>query len=172
MLVLMTRAANNSPVEDSKVLIVLGCRVRGYIPSLMLSARVRFAGEYLLAHPNCKAVLSGGQGADEMISEALCMKKLLIDMGVDEKRLFIEDRSKSTYENILFSKQIIEKNGLGSAVTIVTSDFHQLRSQYIAGKLGISATGIKVPTKPSSVPKHYIREFLAIIKETLFLLNK
>lgn len=172
MLVLMTKAANNNPIADSDVLIVLGCRVRGYTPSLMLSARVRFAGEYLLTHPECKAILSGGQGADEMISEALCMKKLLIDMGVDEKRLFLEDKSKSTYENILFSKKIIRQNHLGSAVTIVTSDFHQLRSQYIAGKLGINATGIKVPTKPTSVPKHYIREFLAIIKEVLFLINK
>lgn len=172
MLVLMSKAANNYPDADSDVLIVLGCRVRGYTPSLMLSARVCFAGEYLLSHPECKAVLSGGQGADEMISEALCMKNLLVDMGVDEKRLFLEDKSKSTYENILFSKKIIEQNNLGSAVTIVTSEFHQFRSQYIAKKLGIDAKGIKVSTKPSSVPKHYLREFLAIIKEILFLMNK
>ena len=95
---------------NQKTLIVLGCRVKGDVPSLALQKRADAAYFYLLKNPDCVAILSGGQGKDENISEAACLKKLLTDRGIAQSRLFCEELSTSTDENIRFSKKIIDEN--------------------------------------------------------------
>ena len=82
--------------KSESTLIVLGCRVKWDKPSLALVERCRAAAKYMKKNESAVAILSGGQGADENISEAECMYDLMQSFGVDKNRLFIENESTST----------------------------------------------------------------------------
>ncbi|MGN0525072.1 YdcF family protein, partial [Eubacterium sp.] len=89
---------------DEDIVIILGCRVKGTAPTKALYSRCLSASKFLKTNPNAKAILSGGQGKDEQISEAECMYRILTSLGIDEGRLIKEEKSTSTYENLLYSK--------------------------------------------------------------------
>ena len=152
---------------NQKTLIVLGCRVKGDVPSLALQKRADAAYFYLLKNPDCVAILSGGQGKDENISEAACLKKLLTDRGIAQSRLFCEELSTSTDENIRFSKIIIDENGFDTSVAIVTSEYHQLRAKHICEKNGLSFASISSKTEPLYLPTFLVRELMALINEKI-----
>ena len=153
--------------SHQKTVIILGCRVKGDVPSVALQKRADEAYFYLLQNPNSIAVLSGGQGKDENISEALCLKKLLCDRGIEAKRLYCEELSTSTDENIRFSKQIIDENGFCSDVVIVTSEYHQFRARKICEKYGLTPYQLSSKTQPILLPTFLLRELMAIINEML-----
>ena len=85
--------------------IILGAKVNGEVPSLSLRYRLDAALRYADEYPHVKFILSGGQGPGEHITEAEAMKRFLLDHGIKEERLLLEQQSTSTYENILFSKR-------------------------------------------------------------------
>ena len=95
---------------ERSYLIVLGAAVHGDRPSLSLYHRLSSALDYLNTYPDSKAVLSGGQGKGENISEALCMHDWLVSSGIEEERLIMEDRSTSTMENLMFSMEKLKEN--------------------------------------------------------------
>lgn len=127
-------ASSSTNADNQSTVIVLGCAVYGETPSIMLKARVDSAYDYLFENKNSVAVLSGGQGDGESISEAECMYRLLTEKGIDPNRLFKEEQSTNTSQNIYNSKQIILKNNLSTNVAIVSSDFHLKRASMIAQK--------------------------------------
>lgn len=153
--------------HGQKVIIVLGCKVNGDIPSRSLEKRVDAAYHFLLENPDSVAILSGGQGANENLSEALCMKNMLVGRGVSEKRLICEDKSTSTDENIHFSRRIIREMGLDRDVAVATSEYHQVRAKMICERYGLRATAYSSSTKTSLLPAFLLREFFAIIREKL-----
>ena len=132
----MLSAANSAPPPNTTV-IILGCKVRGEAPSLMLNKRIMAAYGYLSENPEAMCIVSGGQGSDELISEAECMKRVLVENGISEDRIIMEDLSTSTDENIRFSLKKMEEYGLKGSTAIVTSEFHQLRAKMIAEKYGL-----------------------------------
>jgi uncharacterized SAM-binding protein YcdF (DUF218 family) len=93
-------------------LIVLGAGVNGTVPSLSLRERLDAAYDYLQEHPNTICVVSGGQGSGEDISEAECMYRYLVEKGIESKRIYKEDRSTSTEENMKFSLDIIKEKDI------------------------------------------------------------
>ena len=99
-------------VDTDHTMIVLGCGLEGERPSQMLWRRLTAAQSYLEQHPTVPVIVSGGQGSDEIMSEAQCMKNWLTDQGVSGERIFMEDRSSTTYENLKFSRAVIEENDL------------------------------------------------------------
>jgi len=142
--------------------IVLGAKVNGDIPSLSLRYRLEAALDYATKYPHVKLVLSGGQGNDEHISEAESMKGYLIDNGINEERLILESSSTSTYENILFSKELLPSS-IHSA-TIITSDYHLARARLIASNLNLQSDAVKAKTPKVVEAKSRIRERLALLK--------
>lgn len=148
--------------KQSGTLIVLGCKVRGEQPSLQLYKRAMAGVEYLNNHPEANAILCGGQGSDEKISEAECIKQIMLENGIEESRLFLEDKSTSTDENIRFAKTIIEENNLDSNVVISTSDYHCYRAKLIAEKYGLIAESIPAFADRFSRPTFYTREVFGI----------
>ena len=106
----MIAAALKAPNENSTV-IVLGCKVNGKNPSLMLSKRLEAAYEYLNENKNAVCIVSGGKGSNEEISEAQCMYNYLTEKGIASDRIIMEDESTTTSENLEFSKKIIEEKG-------------------------------------------------------------
>ena len=101
----MVRASKTAP-KDETVMIVLGCGVNGDRPSLMLTERLDAAYDYLNTHEEVVGILSGGQGKGENISEAECMYRYLTEKGIAKERLYKEERSTSTRENLLYSTGI------------------------------------------------------------------
>jgi uncharacterized SAM-binding protein YcdF (DUF218 family) len=80
-------------------------------------------------HPEARLVLSGGEGT--MLAygeqEAAFERALLIELGVPPERIVLEDRSRNTYENAVFSREVA-KPGPGEAWLLVTSAAHMPRA--------------------------------------------
>lgn len=141
-------------------IIVLGARVNGETPSLTLQYRLEAAYRYLAANGGTNAILSGGQGADENMSEAEAMRRYLTARSIDENRILLENQSTSTYENLRNSFALIDTQQIN--IGIVTSDFHILRTTIIAARLGVRVIGIGSSSNILLVPNYYAREMLAI----------
>ena len=154
--------------EQPPVVIVLGCQVRDGHPSTLLQARIDTAYDYLVAHPECKCIVSGGQGADEVISEAQCMYDSLVSSGIAPERLYLENRSTTTRENLRFCKEIMDREGLGDTAVLVTNSWHEFRAQMIASDLGLRCGGVGAPTAWWLFPANYLREILAIAYQFIF----
>lgn len=158
---------NILPQEETTV-VVLGCRVKNKKPSLALKERLDKAYQYLNENKELQCILSGGQGDNEEISEAKCMYQYLVSKGIDPHRLYQEDKSTSTRENILYSYQIIEKENFPKAITIITNEFHEYRAQTIAHRLKIKSYAISAHTAWWLFPTYFVREIFGIIYEFIF----
>jgi uncharacterized SAM-binding protein YcdF (DUF218 family) len=155
-------ASATSPAPQNATLILLGCQVRGEAPSLMLANRMETALIWLIDNEDAVCVLSGGQGPGENITEAECMRRWLIARGIADDRLFLEEKSTSTWENIRFSEYIIGENGLSTNVVIATDGFHQLRAQAFAKREGLTVGAISATTQWWLLPFYWFRETVAI----------
>ncbi len=163
----MISAANSPPKGDTTV-IILGCKVKGESPSLMLLQRIMTAKRYLENNPSSLCVVSGGQGEDELISEAECMKRVLMENGISEDRIIMEELSTSTDENIRFSIEKMRERGINGSVTIVTNEFHQLRAQMIAEGYGLECFSLSAPTAKYLLPTYWLREWFGVCYQFLF----
>lgn len=134
--------ATKKTATNEKVIIILGCRVKGDVPTRALVSRCNAAYNHLVQNKNSIAILSGGQGADENISEAECMKRFLLSKGIEENRLVIEDKSTSTEENFIFSKQLLNKIGYSGKVAVATNEYHLYRAKMIAEKFNIRTASL------------------------------
>lgn len=152
-------------------LIVLGCKVYGTKASLMLEERMDAAIAYLRANPDSKCIVSGGKGDDEGISEAACMQQYLICHGIPKSRIFMEDRSRTTQENLLFSSAIIKKQGSIHISPLSQMNFIFTAVSALPKNSAFSAYGIPAKTAWWLFPTYFTREILAIVNEDLGLLR-
>lgn len=158
---------NTKPKENSDYVIVLGAQVRGTVLSRALKNRLDTAYEYLIQNEGSKVIVSGGQGPGEEISEAYAMSQYLLERGIHKDRIILEDKSTNTYENLKFSKGLIEDTSL--EVVIVTNDFHVFRSLSIAKKQGFTKVhGLGAPSDDMLIVSYYVREFFAVVKDIIF----
>lgn len=160
----MAMAVTNLPERPCTV-VVLGCKVKGDVPSLMLKRRLETAYAYLEEHPEVQCVVSGGQGAGENISEAEAMQIYLMEKGIAEERIFLEDQSANTEENLAFSKIVLEENGMENQILIVTDGFHQYRASLFAEELGLESYSVSCNTQDILIPTYWVREWFALAKE-------
>lgn len=154
------------PAPDLDYLVVLGAQVKGETPSRALYKRLYRAEEYLKENPNTKVVLSGGKGRGEDITEAEAMRRYLEKSGIEPERIFLEQRSTSTKENMQFSMEII--GDYEASIGIVTNDFHVFRGVAIGKKMG--CTNIQgIPAKGDMIMEvnYLIRECFAVIKDKI-----
>lgn len=162
--VFMIRAANKKPQGTPQAVVVLGCKVRGTVPSLMLWRRIQAAYDALQAHPDAVCVVSGGKGDGEEISEAQCMSNELQKLGVSADRILLEDQSTSTSENLRFSKKILADTGITGELVIVTDGFHERRAQYLAKREGITETAAaSAETAWYLLPTYWVREWFGLV---------
>ncbi len=150
--------------ERTDYIIVLGCQVRGTQPGIYLRGRINKAYEYLTENPGSKAILSGGQGDAEDISEGQCMYNCLTEMGIDGSRLIIEDESASTIENFDNSIRKLRESGIDiKGITIVTNDFHEYRASSFAKKNGLTAYSFPSKSHWTGYLPFAVREVFAVI---------
>ena len=154
---------------ENATLVVLGAGLRGDRPSRTLRERLDAAIDYLNAHPEAPCVVSGGQGADEMCTEASAMKAYLLEKGIAEERIYLEEVSTTTEENLLLSRRVIQENGLSESVAVVTQEFHQCRAQEFARKAGFTTVGaVTAHTPLDLLPSYWIRDFAGLCHMVVF----
>lgn len=147
-------------------IIVLGAHVRDSGPSAVLKYRIDKAYEYLMDNGSTACIVSGGRGANEPCTEAVAMKKYLGDMGIEPSRIIMEDRSRSTAENLRLSKAII--GDAGASVGIVTNNFHIYRAVAAARRQGLEEVcWIVAGSNPLYLPNNMLREFFGVAKDKL-----
>lgn len=162
----IARSAAGTPAPEADYLIVLGCQVNGTVPSRMLRQRLDAAVAYLNTYPNAIAIVSGGMGPGEDITEAACMVNYLTAAGIAPGRILPEDRATSTMENLRFSMKLLEP---GASVAIVSNEFHLYRAGQMAQKLGLEAKLIPADTElPILRASYSLREIFAVWKFHLF----
>ncbi|MBR2861102.1 MAG: YdcF family protein [Clostridia bacterium] len=154
---------------SSPYCIVLGAAVHGSRPSRVLNERISAAEEFLKTNPDSVAVLSGGQGPGEDIAEAECMKNILIERGIAESRLLVENKSTTTKENIAFSKKIIQSLSPDETnVTIISSETHLYRACIIAKEAGLNPSPFAAKTRTTVIIPQLLRESVAVWLEWIF----
>lgn len=159
--------ANRDAEPDMDYLIVLGAQIRGTRITNSLKKRLNASEIYLKTNSDTLVIVSGGQGPGEDISEAEAMKKYLMDNGIAEERILVEDRSTNTVENIKYSKKLIVEED--AKVALVTNGFHVFRSVSIAKKQGLeNIQGLSAPSDPILLISYYVREALGVIKDFAF----
>ena len=158
-------ASFGSPGESCDYVVVLGAKVRQDGPSVSLMDRIHAAAEYLDEHPEVTAVVSGGKGADEPMTEAQCMYDELVGLGIDPSRIWVEDQATSTWENLHFSLNLIEENTgtRPEKIGILSSEYHLFRASLFADACGVESVGIPAPTsRLSQKINHFMREVAGV----------
>jgi uncharacterized SAM-binding protein YcdF (DUF218 family) len=157
--------AQNKNIENAHYIIILGAGLNGSRPSLTLLQRINVAIEYLEKNKHVVVVVSGGKGSHEKFTEAEVMSRLLQNNGIENARIIMEDRSANTYENLIYSGNLIDIN---KKTIIISSGFHLFRAKSIAKRIGYKDIGGMASKTPLLlVPNYYVREYLAVIKEIM-----
>lgn len=161
---LMFSVQFRTPPPGSNV-IVLGAQI--YSAERMgvsLTNRVERAAAYLLEYPEAQCIVTGGQGGDEPCPEALTQKNALARRGIDTGRVYMEDKSHNTRDNMRFAMEIAQEQGLGTEFAIVTQSFHMFRALQLAESAGFTAYSLVADTDPLLFPEYYGRELLSLTK--------
>ena len=165
--------ARDHIVGQPQVMVILGCKVESWGPSILLQDRLDKALDYLEDHPDLTIVVSGGQGDDEHQSEAQCMYDYLTAHGVDGGQILMEDQSHNTWENVCFTQELLQAEGVDtSEMLVVSNGFHLARVRMLWDRAWEGEYTLSTLAAPSShIPsrlKMYIREPLALVKSYLF----
>ncbi len=166
--ILMGTQFNSKGQDDLDYIIVLGAQVRTSGPSIVLKYRLDKAAEYLNDNPGTKCIVSGGQGYNEPSSEASVMRDYLINKGISDGRILVEDKSLNTIQNIEYSKEIINEDCGADYenVGIVSNNFHIFRGTAIARKQGLNGVcGIAASSHIRFLPNNMLRECFGILKD-------
>lgn len=161
--------------EGLNYIVVLGAQVRGDHVSVALEERLVASRDYLQENPETKAVLSGGQGPGENLTEAQAMFDWLTENGIGADRLIMEAASTSTWENLVNSRRLIEEDqglealaGSGISVGIVTNNFHVYRGTMLASCAEYpSVYGIAARSHSVMQVHFLVREGLALFKDMI-----
>ena len=162
---LIIKASFGDPGAQVDYVVVLGAKVRDDGPSVSLWDRIYAARDYLEAHPHTVAVLSGGKGKDEPMSEAQCMFTELLALGIEPGRLWQEDKAESTWENIRYSLDLIQKEtgARPTKIGVLSSEYHLFRASLFAKKNQVEFVGIPARTsRLSQRINHFMREVAGV----------
>lgn len=160
-------AARHEPDFDKDFVIIFGAKIKddGTLTPIV-KARVDKAIEFAKkqkekSNKSIIFVPSGGQGSDEVMAEAEAMKNYLVQNGISENNIIIENKSTSTRQNIKFSKELIDLKQRDGNIIFSTTNYHVFRSGVIANDEGIDCEGIGSTTKWYFYTNALIREFIA-----------
>ncbi len=158
---------------DPEVMLILGCQVKPWGPSVLLQDRLNKALDYLEDRPEMTVVVSGGQGPDEHITEARAMADYLMERGVAPEHILLEEKSHNTVQNFRYSRKLLEEVGYDleeNEILVVSNGFHLTRARMLAQRTGFEdVSTLAAPSShiPSRI-KMYIREPLALAKSFVF----
>lgn len=148
-------------------IIIHGAGLQGEEPTPLLRGRIDKALKLWSAQGRTAILVpSGGQGSDEVISEAEAMSRYMLRLGVPREVLLPEDQSTTTMENLVFAKKLLDvRQTTPYRCAFVTSDYHVFRTALYASHVGLKGDGVGSRTASYYFPTAFIREFIAITKE-------
>ena len=158
---------NLFPVKkEPQTIIILGAGLFGdKVPPLLAQRLDKGLAIYEKFNHRPIIIVSGGQGDDELISEAEAMARYLIDKGVPANSILLENKSRTTLENLIFSKEIMLAQGLEQdRVVLVTNSFHALRAGIYMKQVGLKGRSIGSRTAFYFLPSAWIRETAGLIR--------
>lgn len=169
-IILTLKAARRVPEFDKDAILILGCQIKkdGTVTPL-LKGRADRALEFAKMQQEAIGrapifVPSGGQGADEVISEAESIKNYLIESGIPEDQILPEDQSENTFENLRNSAKLIRSRfGEAAKIAFSTTNYHVFRAGILAEQQGIHAEGIGSKTRSYFWINAFVREFIATV---------
>lgn len=156
-------AKNGNLSGEPDFLLILGCRVKGDTPDEMLRLRAEAAAKFLNEHKNVRAICCGGiVHEDQTKSEAQAIKEILLQNGIESERIFLEDRSQTTFENFVNAKKLIDslKPEKEPVIAFISSEFHLMRASVIASLVGVRASSIPAPSPKKGRALYYVYEGL------------
>ena len=161
------------PPYDKEYIIILGCAIRrDGTPTPLLRGRIDRAvaferEQFMKSGRHAYFVPSGGQGSDEVISEAESMKRYLIEQGIPEEQIIKEDKSVNTLQNFEFSKKVIGEHGgdIKKSIAFSTTNYHVFRGYTLAQRVSLRVHGLSAGTKPYFYPNAFVREFIGLLYE-------
>lgn len=162
------QAGRHKPSMDIDYIVILGCAIRkdGTLYPLIrgrVDRAIQFWNDQKTKTGKCAVfVPSGGQGSDEIISEGEAMKRYLLEQGIDEEYILPETNSRTTYENMKFSKELIEQRNPSAKVAFSTTNYHVMRSGIHAAQAGLKAEGMGAKTKWYFWPNALLREVVGL----------
>lgn len=128
---------------EADYIFVLGAQVMpDKRPSATLASRLNRTEIYLKEYPKAKAVLCGGKGDNEPISEAEAMKQYLLNRGISEDRLILESKSRNTIQNIENAKKLLDDTGKNYTTIVISSDFHCARARRLMENAELSPAAL------------------------------
>jgi uncharacterized SAM-binding protein YcdF (DUF218 family) len=147
--------------------VVLGSGLIGSrVPPLLASRLDRAQQVYERALRKGRSpllVTSGGQGPNEDLPESHAMAKYLVERGVPEEQILLEDKSTTTWENLTYSRDLMAGLLPNYRCLIVTNNFHAFRAALTARKAKVNGQVVGSPTAAYYWPTATIREFVAIL---------
>lgn len=154
-------ASKGSGDVDADFLLILGHALENNAASPVLKLRCERAAEYLKSHPEAVAIACGGiTGENQTVSEAEVIRELLAEKGIEEDRIILEDKSKTTAENFYNAKKIMgEKKN--ARIALLSSSYHLLRARTLAKLCGIDAETVAAPTPRNVCINCFAKEFFA-----------
>lgn len=146
-------------------IVVLGSGLIGgdRVPPLLASRLDKGMDEYIKYGRNPKIIVSGGQGPDELLSEAAAMKKYLVDKGMNENDVLMEDKSRNTLQNMQFSKNIMDTIKSDHKSIFVTNNYHVFRASIYARLAGLKCEGVGSKTAKYYLPSAFLREYIGVL---------
>lgn len=152
--------------SEPHYILVLGSGLIGdQVPPLLAQRLDRGIHLYKKYNEHPLFIVSGGKGDDEVVSEASAMKKYLVSKGIKEDLILVEDQSTTTFENLTFSKKILQERGdEQKTVAVVTNSFHVFRAVIYMRLVGLNGYGSGSKTAFYFLPSAYIRETVALMK--------
>ncbi|MGL5903685.1 MAG: YdcF family protein [Cetobacterium sp.] len=161
--------SKSSDIKNNYV-IVLGAGLRRDQPKKVLKYRLDKAIAYYKKYPSTIFIVSGGQGKDEIISESRAMKNYLLKNSIPSRNVIEENQSRTTLENLKFSKNLIPENI--KSIGVISNDFHIYRVKFFAKKLNLELNPIYANTPLKSKVSLFTREAFAVIYHKLNFIEK
>ena len=157
---------NTVPASDCEYMIVLGAQVKGTKVSKALKNRLDRAYEYAIDNLDTIIIVSGGKGKGQDVTEAYAMKQYLVEKGVADERIRMEDCSTDTSENMRYSMKYIEDKDC--SVVVVTNNFHIFRAVRLAKGQGLTnVCGVPSTTNSVLIVNYMVREAVGIVKDAV-----
>jgi len=153
---------------SEEVVIVLGAGLLDNEVQNPLARRLDTAIQFFEENPATHIVVSGGYGTGQRISEAHAMHDYLVARGIPHQQVILEDASTNTWENLLFSGQIIQERFGNVGIVLISNDFHLFRATTFAREQHMEVTHLGAPTPWESLILNYLRETVAVIEMWIF----
>ncbi|HEX7333829.1 MAG TPA: YdcF family protein [Pyrinomonadaceae bacterium] len=136
------RTTSDGPADAA---VVLGAAVWTKDPSPVFRERINHAINLYRNGRVRKLIFTGGQGNPGEPTEAAAARNYALQSGLPASDILIEDKSHTTYENILNAKQLADSHGIRK-VLIVSDPLHMKRAMTMASDVGLAAHPSPTPS--------------------------